>query len=60
MLLRCYCGTAAVLPRFEAGVACVGLGSGLIRNDLVAAGDFETLAADVRAVLATIDGIRNS
>ena len=45
---------------FDAGVACVGLGSGLIRNDLIAAGDYDTLTADVRTVLATIDSLRNA
>jgi 2-dehydro-3-deoxyphosphogluconate aldolase/(4S)-4-hydroxy-2-oxoglutarate aldolase len=44
---------------FDAGVACVGLGSGLIRKDLVAAGDYDSLAAAVRATLATIATLRN-
>lgn len=44
---------------FAAGVACVGMGSGLIRSSLVAAGDFDTLAADTRAALETISSIRN-
>ena len=44
---------------FEAGVACVGLGSGLIGKELLEARDFDTLTHDTRAVLATIDRIRN-
>ncbi len=43
---------------FEAGVACVGIGSRLITKALVAAGDFETIAAKVAQVLAWIQDIR--
>jgi len=39
---------------FAAGVACVGIGSKLIRKDWVAAGDWTAIAAQVRAVLAWI------
>ena len=39
---------------FEAGVTCVGIGSKLIRKDLVAAGDFKGIAANVQQVLAWI------
>jgi len=36
---------------FKAGVACVGMGSKLIRKDLVAAGNWEEITAKVRQVL---------
>jgi 2-dehydro-3-deoxyphosphogluconate aldolase/(4S)-4-hydroxy-2-oxoglutarate aldolase len=39
---------------FEAGVACVGMGSGLIRQDLVAARDFATTSEEIASVLAWI------
>ena len=39
---------------FGAGVTCVGVGSKLIRKDLVAAGDYEGIAANVKQVLAWI------
>ena len=39
---------------FSAGVTCVGAGSKLIRKDLVAAGDFEGITANVAQVLAWI------
>lgn len=39
---------------FQAGVACVGMGSKLIRKDLVAAGDYAAIAATVERVLAWI------
>jgi 2-dehydro-3-deoxyphosphogluconate aldolase/(4S)-4-hydroxy-2-oxoglutarate aldolase len=39
---------------FEAGVACVGIGSKLIRKDLVAAGDWAEITAKVRQVLQWI------
>ncbi len=39
---------------FAAGVACVGIGSKLIRKDLVAAGDFDAIANTVAQVLAWI------
>jgi 2-dehydro-3-deoxyphosphogluconate aldolase/(4S)-4-hydroxy-2-oxoglutarate aldolase len=43
---------------FEAGVACVGMGSKLVRKDLVAAGDFEAITAAARQTLAWIEAIR--
>ena len=43
---------------FEAGVACVGMGSKLITKELVAAGDFEAISNKVAQVLAWIEGIR--
>jgi len=38
----------------EAGAACVGIGSRLIRKDLVAAGDYEAIRDSVRRVLGWI------
>jgi 2-dehydro-3-deoxyphosphogluconate aldolase/(4S)-4-hydroxy-2-oxoglutarate aldolase len=43
---------------FEAGAACVGMGSKLIRKDLVAAGDWMAITELVRRVLGLIDEIR--
>jgi 2-dehydro-3-deoxyphosphogluconate aldolase/(4S)-4-hydroxy-2-oxoglutarate aldolase len=43
---------------FEAGVACVGMGSKLIRKDLVAAGDFDAITKTVAQVLAWIKEAR--
>jgi 2-dehydro-3-deoxyphosphogluconate aldolase/(4S)-4-hydroxy-2-oxoglutarate aldolase len=37
---------------FDAGVACVGMGTNLITPDLMAAGDFATLTRNIREVLA--------
>jgi 2-dehydro-3-deoxyphosphogluconate aldolase/(4S)-4-hydroxy-2-oxoglutarate aldolase len=39
---------------FEAGVAAVGMGSNLVRKDLVAAGNWEEITAKVRQVLQWI------
>jgi 2-dehydro-3-deoxyphosphogluconate aldolase/(4S)-4-hydroxy-2-oxoglutarate aldolase len=39
---------------FKAGVTCVGMGSKLIRKDLVAAGDFDAITRNVTQVLAWI------
>ena len=39
---------------FGAGVTCVGIGSKLVRKDLVAAGDWEGITANVKQVLAWI------
>jgi 2-dehydro-3-deoxyphosphogluconate aldolase/(4S)-4-hydroxy-2-oxoglutarate aldolase len=39
---------------FEAGVACVGIGSKLIRKDLVAAGDWAAITGNMRQVLQWI------
>jgi 2-dehydro-3-deoxyphosphogluconate aldolase/(4S)-4-hydroxy-2-oxoglutarate aldolase len=44
---------------FEAGVACVGIGSKLIRKELVAAGDFEAISNKVAQVLAWISQVRD-
>jgi 2-dehydro-3-deoxyphosphogluconate aldolase/(4S)-4-hydroxy-2-oxoglutarate aldolase len=43
---------------FKAGVACAGMGSRLIRKDLVAAGDFDTISKTVAQVLAWIKEAR--
>jgi 2-dehydro-3-deoxyphosphogluconate aldolase/(4S)-4-hydroxy-2-oxoglutarate aldolase len=43
---------------FDAGVACVGMGSKLITKELVAAGDWEAISAKVTQVLAWIKDIR--
>ena len=45
---------------FEAGVACVGMGSRLITKDLVAAGDFEGISRKAAQVLAWIRDVRES
>jgi 2-dehydro-3-deoxyphosphogluconate aldolase/(4S)-4-hydroxy-2-oxoglutarate aldolase len=45
---------------FEAGVACVGMGSRLITKDLVAAGDFEGISTKAAQVLAWIRDVRGS
>lgn len=44
---------------FEAGVACVGMGSKLITKELVAAGDYPAITAKVRQALSWIEEIRN-
>jgi 2-dehydro-3-deoxyphosphogluconate aldolase/(4S)-4-hydroxy-2-oxoglutarate aldolase len=43
---------------FEAGVACVGIGSKLIAKDLVTAGNFDAISAKVAQVLAWIEEAR--
>jgi len=43
---------------FEAGVACVGIGSKLIRKDLVAAGDWDAIRENVRNTIELIKKIR--
>jgi 2-dehydro-3-deoxyphosphogluconate aldolase/(4S)-4-hydroxy-2-oxoglutarate aldolase len=45
---------------FEAGVACVGMGSRLITKDLVAAGDFEGISRKAAQVLGWIRDVRES
>jgi 2-dehydro-3-deoxyphosphogluconate aldolase / (4S)-4-hydroxy-2-oxoglutarate aldolase len=42
---------ASLAAWFDAGAACVGMGSQLIRRDLVVAGDWEELTESVRSVL---------
>jgi 2-dehydro-3-deoxyphosphogluconate aldolase/(4S)-4-hydroxy-2-oxoglutarate aldolase len=43
---------------FRAGAACVGMGSKLVRKDLVKAGDFAGIEKAVRDALATIRKVR--
>jgi 2-dehydro-3-deoxyphosphogluconate aldolase/(4S)-4-hydroxy-2-oxoglutarate aldolase len=43
---------------FEAGAACVGMGSKLITKELVAAGEFEAISNKVAQVLAWIKDVR--
>jgi 2-dehydro-3-deoxyphosphogluconate aldolase/(4S)-4-hydroxy-2-oxoglutarate aldolase len=43
---------------FEAGVACVGMGSKLITKELVAAGDYQAITDKVRQTLTWIQEIR--
>jgi 2-dehydro-3-deoxyphosphogluconate aldolase/(4S)-4-hydroxy-2-oxoglutarate aldolase len=43
---------------FEAGVACVGMGSKLITKELVAAGDYPAITDKVRQALSWIEEIR--
>lgn len=43
---------------FAAGVACVGLGSNLVRKEWVAAGDWSAISNQVRQVLAWIRQVR--
>lgn len=43
---------------FEAGVACVGMGSNLVRKDLVAAGDFAAITQLASQSLAWIRAVR--
>jgi 2-dehydro-3-deoxyphosphogluconate aldolase/(4S)-4-hydroxy-2-oxoglutarate aldolase len=45
---------------FEAGVACVGMGSNLITKELLKAGDYEGLAARVKDTLALVRAIRGN
>jgi 2-dehydro-3-deoxyphosphogluconate aldolase/(4S)-4-hydroxy-2-oxoglutarate aldolase len=43
---------------FDAGAACVGMGSKMVRKDLVASGDYATLQSLVKDTLALIAQIR--
>lgn len=45
---------------FRAGVACVGMGSNLVRKEWVAAGDWEAISRQVRQVLFWIQNMRES
>lgn len=47
-----------LLGWFKAGVACVGMGSQLVRKEWVAVGDFDAIANQTRTTLATIKRIR--
>lgn len=44
---------------FKAGVACVGIGSKLIRKDLVAAGNYDAIAEHVAQVLKWVEDARS-
>jgi len=43
---------------FDAGVACVGIGSKLVTKEIVAAGDFGALTAKCREVVGWIKEIK--
>ncbi|MFN8379841.1 MAG: bifunctional 4-hydroxy-2-oxoglutarate aldolase/2-dehydro-3-deoxy-phosphogluconate aldolase [Anaerolineae bacterium] len=43
---------------FDAGVACVGMGSRLLRSDLIKAGNFDAIAEQTAATLELIQRIR--
>ena len=43
---------------FEAGAACVGMGSKLVSKDLLAKGDYKTLTKNTKQALALIKKIR--
>ncbi|MFQ5628187.1 MAG: bifunctional 4-hydroxy-2-oxoglutarate aldolase/2-dehydro-3-deoxy-phosphogluconate aldolase [bacterium] len=49
----------SILAWFEAGVACIGMGSGLIRKELLAAGDYQSISDDVKSVLEWIREARD-
>jgi 2-dehydro-3-deoxyphosphogluconate aldolase/(4S)-4-hydroxy-2-oxoglutarate aldolase len=49
---------ASLRAWFDAGVACVGMGSNLITKALLKAGDYKGIAADVRAARELIQKIR--
>jgi 2-dehydro-3-deoxyphosphogluconate aldolase/(4S)-4-hydroxy-2-oxoglutarate aldolase len=49
---------ASLKAWFDAGVACVGMGSNLITSELLKAGDYAGIAARVRSTLEIIRGIR--
>ncbi len=49
---------ASLTEWFQAGVACVGMGSKLVRKEWVAAGDWEAISNQVRQVLGWIQAAR--
>ena len=49
---------ASLKAWFEAGVACVGMGSNLITKEMVKASDYPAVTAKVRGTLELIRGIR--
>jgi 2-dehydro-3-deoxyphosphogluconate aldolase / (4S)-4-hydroxy-2-oxoglutarate aldolase len=49
---------ASLRAWFDAGVACVGMGSNLITKELLKAGDYAGIAAKVKDTLALIRAIR--
>jgi 2-dehydro-3-deoxyphosphogluconate aldolase/(4S)-4-hydroxy-2-oxoglutarate aldolase len=44
---------------FEAGVACVGMGSNLVRKDWVAEGNFDAISATAEQALKIIQEVRS-
>jgi 2-dehydro-3-deoxyphosphogluconate aldolase / (4S)-4-hydroxy-2-oxoglutarate aldolase len=44
---------------FEAGVACVGIGSKLITGKIIKEGDYNTLSKNVEKIISLIDQIKN-
>ncbi|MBA7631924.1 putative KHG/KDPG aldolase [subsurface metagenome] len=52
------CTEESLKAWFEAGVVCVGIGSKLIRKDLVKAGDFEAIRENVKKTLEIIKKVR--
>jgi 2-dehydro-3-deoxyphosphogluconate aldolase/(4S)-4-hydroxy-2-oxoglutarate aldolase len=49
---------ASLKSWFDAGVSCVGMGSNLVSSDLLKAGDYAGIAANVRAAVELIGKIR--
>jgi 2-dehydro-3-deoxyphosphogluconate aldolase/(4S)-4-hydroxy-2-oxoglutarate aldolase len=49
---------ASLMSWFGAGVSCVGMGSNLVSGELLKAGDYAGIAANVRATLDLIRSIR--
>jgi len=49
---------ASLRAWFDAGVSCVGMGSNLISKELLKAGDYQGIAANIRAALELIRKIR--
>src|SRR5690606_29529268 len=45
---------------FSAGAACVGMGSNLVRKDLLQAGNFDAIRENTAAALATIRKLRGA
>ena len=52
------CTEESLKAWFEAGVTCVGIGSKLIRKDLVQAGDFDGIRENVKKTLEIIRRVR--
>ena len=44
---------------FAAGACCVGMGSDLVRADLIAAGNYAAITANVRTALQLINDARS-
>ncbi len=52
------CNEASLKAWFDAGVACVGMGSNLITKDLLKAGNYEGIADKVRETLEIVRKVR--